>query len=816
MLQWIYTTSCWNRSLRSGWNTFSHSDGLTAAEVDELEQKCQIPAGLTKEDFPVFCSLTLSTGRHVICQSSYIGYSFYDGRPGATLTHAFIIEAHEKWPLSPVSYMGSSSFWVDLPEETKSLALYYREHRDQMVPPPYLPDLPLNTLIPVPDMCPFGIQGRLRNRDFALCVSRAISCFQSLRAEQLPLRFRARPSEYAPLLASLYYLLPEAFPTDSFSSLSCTDSGSARYSFFSVVGTKDNNYHIDLSNGDAGDGSLHPLVLSVGDDLFDWCDYIQRLGTYTPGQDDALFLFRLRRSSDTALLTSGDMQRLDEMMIDDNHSRLSKEILMTMARYVAFDFQGCSSLKVVERIFRLVTNPTFFALSDDGERVKLRELMRRMLISLAQAMASGSVSSGKIVQLLSSVSICRKLWLSDSMQKLLFDSVKDFDGVCGIASVSLTLSDGSEFAERVSPWEYGAMAERFYNFCEGSVESIARYYAAFSQPKRATLDFVRRSKAKPSGAALEGYLRYCAELSISSLRQCRMLLLENSLYSVAAETLFCTKKDVSDVNLLCECVEFAPKYPEYEEIVLSRLLCSSGSVSYGTQQGQLLLAAARKSRGNYLSSWQKYLMQGFPAQESVDDSLISLAREIIDLCEIDASCELFKLNYCRLLHQIAQTPNNGDLSPEIILPYFSPESDKYVDRKLREKVDSSMLCYLLSHTRRNELFEAWLDPVSFGWSAAALFGAIHSFCSDIIREKGKYCFDERGIAFLRAVMGIRDRLHFDDMDSILAPMFFSHVTSKETDILVRACPRHDEILKAYIRKHKETLTHRFLSLFTSK
>ena len=54
MKQWVYTTSCWNIRGRSGWNTFSYTQGLSDEDIEELEQKAYVDNTLDAEYFPVY------------------------------------------------------------------------------------------------------------------------------------------------------------------------------------------------------------------------------------------------------------------------------------------------------------------------------------------------------------------------------------------------------------------------------------------------------------------------------------------------------------------------------------------------------------------------------------------------------------------------------------------------------------------------------------------------------------------------------------------------------------------------------------------
>ena len=108
LLQWIYTSCCWNIEGNFGYKTFSHSEGLEPGEVRELVDffgRYERPADVSmqpddeeiKTRCPVlFYSVTLSTGRKAICRVNYLGHNWYDGRWGNFIAHALILQARSK------------------------------------------------------------------------------------------------------------------------------------------------------------------------------------------------------------------------------------------------------------------------------------------------------------------------------------------------------------------------------------------------------------------------------------------------------------------------------------------------------------------------------------------------------------------------------------------------------------------------------------------------------------------------------------------------------------------------------------------------
>lgn len=260
--QWIYTTSCWNITGIKGWATFSYSQNLSSDEVQELENKSYVDNNLHEAFFPVVSMLTLSTGRQALCRTVYLGNSFYDGRPGALLTHALIIENGEQWPCTMAECLNSGAFLDDLPQEIKEKALMYREMRSEAPKPDYLPELTEHDITPTDGDYTHTISQWLQDDTFAANISRIIREYEKLDAEERPLRYTCAPQEYTPYILALSMLLPEAFKGQSAASIFRTMGMVSRYNFLALTGTQDHNSHIDLTHPSyqAEDKLLHPLV----------------------------------------------------------------------------------------------------------------------------------------------------------------------------------------------------------------------------------------------------------------------------------------------------------------------------------------------------------------------------------------------------------------------------------------------------------------------------------------------------------------------------------------------------------------------------
>ncbi len=280
MKQWIYTTSCWNITGSMGWSTFSYTAGLEPYEVAELEEKVSIyevpQSHVMGGKMPLFYSLTLDSGRKAICQISDLGESFYDGRSGASIAHALIIEPHEHWPLSPIAYFGAELFWRDLPEELKQQALNASSRRDEQPDPPdYLPELALEDLHPGPTHHINAIGEMLRDEKFSSELSTLYKHMaMAIREDALPLRIRGAAEQLSYYIAALNYLMPHDLENRPF--VTCIDSsgGVSHYNSFDLVGTV-TNADVDVEYDSDGE-PISPIIAAARLDLALWAQYAPR------------------------------------------------------------------------------------------------------------------------------------------------------------------------------------------------------------------------------------------------------------------------------------------------------------------------------------------------------------------------------------------------------------------------------------------------------------------------------------------------------------------------------------------------------------
>ncbi|MBE6385493.1 MAG: hypothetical protein E7048_07500 [Lentisphaerae bacterium] len=232
--QWVYTYSCWSRKKREtdpparGFCTFSWTEGLDIAEIDELERRCSsyklpldcnFPARPTREEidelFPVgFFSFTLASGKRALVRTCYVGECFYDKRWGAIMSHGLILEKGQEWPLYPMEYFDSPVFWRELPAAIREEALACKEQKDPP-PPPYLPALELEDLCSQKTYTPEKVAARMaESPEFAAKLSIFFNEYMAGKGENGLLCISAPVAEVPWLFAGVTMMLPRKFSSN--------------------------------------------------------------------------------------------------------------------------------------------------------------------------------------------------------------------------------------------------------------------------------------------------------------------------------------------------------------------------------------------------------------------------------------------------------------------------------------------------------------------------------------------------------------------------------------------------------------------------
>jgi hypothetical protein len=113
VLQTIYTSCIKGQSGASGFQFYSHSEGLTSEELLELEKLGNYIAPIGAQSSPVvFSYFHLKSGKRGVLQSLALEKD-YSGRPGNFFAHAFILESGE-FPFLPIYLYQSKSFRTEL------------------------------------------------------------------------------------------------------------------------------------------------------------------------------------------------------------------------------------------------------------------------------------------------------------------------------------------------------------------------------------------------------------------------------------------------------------------------------------------------------------------------------------------------------------------------------------------------------------------------------------------------------------------------------------------------------------------------------
>lgn len=409
MKQWIYTTSCWNIRGQSGWNTFSHSRSLDSADISELEKKCQVPSNIGPEYFPIFEVLTLSSGRQVICQTSLQGNSFYDGRPGATITHGFIIEPDEHWPLSPASYFGSPAFLRDLPDEVKKQALYYRDHPAEKVPPEYLAEVPVDALPPGNQYCEEALIQTLQEPETRAAVNAVLTRFLQAEKDEMPLKYRCAPSQYATIMAALYHIVPQIMRGLNTSTLFRTAGSSFQYSFLHVVGTRDSNASVCADGvSECPENSLLKTALL---NLSEWKAFVES-NRPTPENADSFCVVFQFLADKSPVLDNHLLQALIVLPNDVVAPETECKIGEHLARAAWPTLSSGELLLLAERMMK--SYPIQVPLFSNQMKFAWQNVIFKLLRYMTDCLVSGEISADDMSSILAIHPNYKIIWMQDS------------------------------------------------------------------------------------------------------------------------------------------------------------------------------------------------------------------------------------------------------------------------------------------------------------------------------------------------------------------------------------------------------------------
>lgn len=702
MQQWIYTTSCWNIRGQSGWNTFSHSRGLTEEDVQELEEKCQVPPNIGSEYFPIFEHLVLSSGKKAICQTSLQGNSFYDGRPGATLTHAFIIGPEEEWPLPAVEYFGSPSFLKDLPEETKQRALYYRDHPSESVPPPHLAAPELSVLRPGHICTPENIRAALQKPEFRQGVSEVLAAIIQTEADMLPVRFTCSPGGSIDILAAMCYLLPNDMRRASWATLYRTSGSIGQYGFLLLTGTRDANAQIDT---DRADGPVHPVVEQAAAQPERWCRFCVENELDISQAESAAGLFNFLYGQDDVVVTE----------------ELAKDI-------VQFQAAGHDSITEMELGLRVGDSPwqnippavlsllaenaidkyqELLPLFDDACKKGWQDYVLRLLEELSRSLMTGGISPDDMLDLLSRRRYAAELWCSPRMLQRVLEheegeAMSLFLLRCRLKPVQTWLNDaaGQIFCRRL------ALQQAFWKTLAASETGISALLEAWSACRQQ-----REVQAMASPVLVAVAAAFPAEMKANLIDAFVQLGEDELALALYMGAKSCTS--ARDWLLLAD--DCMAKHPALSEMLLQRITPVLRGGGWDVPSCCQLLEKVQKYpispalRAEIASA----LASRFEA-ETITPELVSYAELLLKVADLEQGAPALRVHFVAdtaFYHRRLTAEERQAAAKEYNRVYFDPQSPECLlnwipDAQQRRRLLVSYLSYSLLYLRDAQAMQA--------------------------------------------------------------------------------------------------------------
>lgn len=771
--QWIYTTSCWNRSLTSGWGTFSCSVGLTQEEIAGLERCCRIPQSLPEAYFPLFIAFELGNGRKVIAQSSYIGQSFYDSRPGAAITHAFILEKGGEWPVPPVHYMGSPTFWRDLPDGIKKKALELRANNlNRTEPPPALPTLETADIRPNPDYSPQAIQTKLESRDFAMGVSRIITELHYLREEQYPLTFCCEEAEYGSYLAAMSYLLPWQFQNSAIASFYSTSGGVSEYNFLRLTGSTDSPM-VDLRVPEQVE--IHPLVPAARKDLQKWLQFSRCFCSMgkndiagataafnvihgdTPVTDESL------RTAAGFVFPKGDMNtclQLGAAVLRSGKLQISGACLLEFAQ----TFLGISE-KILQECRA-------------SGAAALRDAIHMLLGHIASYLVQGEMDDAECARVLAPNTAVCTLWLRASHLEPLLASTRSKDAVMRIMRLSQMLAGEDDLA-----WADSTMLQ-------GIVEDLAADSSTWSQFISPCTD-IRTGCAlwrlqhrlaaeydRETAKAMSAWLSRFPKEAAFQVR--KTMLAANAVASVATECMEWIGEGDSVGNLFS--IRFLlDARPELIPGMAKKALPGSGPLEL--EAGIGLLSLLKNVKDLETATLIAETITGrFPHRECPSAKLIAFAQDAQTRLKRAGVGERLwhRLDFFSMLRVIPDIEKSElpDFLEHTYLPFFRADGPMGLDRDYRADIEPWFLQLVLAEATTPEIHSCILSPM-WGWGADTLCSAYAAHLKTYTARKGKVTAHPRVRAVLLALVGMEDKSLFRKMVEKNVPQLFPRARQKD-------------------------------------
>lgn len=798
--QWIYTTSCWNIRKQSGWNTFSYSHGLPEEDIEELERKNQIPGNLQDEYFPVFEVLTLDSGRKAICQTMALGCSFYDGRPGATLTHAFIIEPDEEWPLPPVAYIGSESFWSDLPQHLKQQALDYRDKNEGPDRPDYLPELDSWELQSNVAFSLESIGQKLNDAEFATVVNAVFKELTLLSEDQLPLRFHSEASHYNSIVASLYYLAPKALSGKNLASIYHTGGSVMQYNFFTLVGTRDSNAHVD-TDGMRVENDLHPVVSAARHDLKAWYDFCSLSPQFEPAmQANMAELFAILTIQGSDTLSEAEACTILAIPQDILGDEIVRRLGMTLAQRPSLHLSA-NTLDLLAQVF-LKYFMQIHSILGAEEKLAWRKLVHILLHSAADMTARGEMSEDDMINICRTDESYVKLWLSEKWLNSLIDTYAGQDSLLPLLRVTMQLASISGDEEQ--DWLSGAAGQRVISTLAENAELWQLYMQRTSDPTPACYLWLHLSRTSAGKSKLyhKAMLGFLQKLSDEGHGQARRIFLRNDAVEMAVHDaqIFMTGKPLYATLAVME--NELKTYPRYEQALIASLDSRLNDEPFSSREGVWLVNCAARMYAR--EDLQKLLMEALKKGlyfDTLSDDRLQFVHSINTVLshlpwEPDARNLISFLSQLADLKKQVGKDSLGAWLHRRLLPYFEEGSSSRLSIKALSHYNEIFLRYALEHSDAMADYQELMHP-KWGWSQACFISA----CHDVILEQASHmphanlftrfksllcalvCEDD--LHLLRCVLDCCGRELFADLSSKKAQLFL-------TELKVFAGPGHAE------------------------
>ncbi len=817
ILQWVYTTSCWNIRHSRGWETFSYSQGLTDEEVSELENKCQLQGNLPEEYFPVYYTLTLSTGKKVICQHAFLGNSFYDGRRGATLSHALIIDSDCDWPHSPMSYMGSDVFWKDLPENIKKQALYYMDNEAEEIPPEHLPVLSEDALVTSEKYSPCSIQEKLNDSDFKLNVSLLIEEFYNLDKERRPLLFDSKPEEAGLYLAALSYLMPWEFERKNLATVYKTNGNLSQYNFFVCAGTRDGNTHVNLLASNRST-ETHPIVKAAAKDLEQWHRFTSRWTEVSAEHIPSLVcLFNLLKSCDCENLTDeriGNVLKHPEFL---SNMELWKKLALSVGRY--------QKMKLSPEIFMSLTKELLtraddiFSICSTDEQVQWATIIKNILLHSADMTAHSCLKVSEACQICAIKSDFAQLWLKENQFEKAVGYCTSSETKFQLLHTSYLIAKSIEV--QAPNWlDYNCVKESIAEL--GSDSTLwSRVIDTCEDIKEAGTFWLILNKQNPDNKQTEVWDSYLSRLSRSDRITMRQFLLNHDQTDLAvAEFLNYITKNRNYGEMLHSRSWFR-NYPDFAEKTIEPALKILNGTEFNVKEGLFLMKLLSDCQDMERQSLiLSCLLSGFPRHEP-DKKTILLAQKLYDQCKtygVDEKKISLQELFCNL-DVLDDIPSEevAKYLESCFLPLFKKSSPTHLEDATIQAVTPWLLKHLLSKPLTPEV-HLNLFHKDWGWNRRELLRAYESYAESTTRNTPKNAMDGRGILFLSALMQLKDKELLNDLLEHTQELLALYAGKKTLVALENKLMNSSEslikdnwqIIASYILKNKKSVLSKIL------